>query len=252
MENLNLNKLRILFVSVLLVLALTIPAAAQRATATPTPNAPESTPEPAETEEPITLDLRALDEAGFTKEGLLELLLEAELIRDGGDFIFDESFITTGFDGTTVLREDSVSNYKNSAGGALLSFRPADEIAVCGFLTHGLADGAGIKQVILIGVTFFDSIIVGIQSEAIDGGRVQHEFELPEDVNFYNPNNLTYTLMDDHLTIFINGEAILQNFELGVFVADDAEEEGEPQEALFGAVLGMSCVMTEAWIYTFE
>lgn len=177
---------------------------------------------------------------------VVDAMRDADLIDGDGELLFEAEMTSTVLGGPYNISDDSVSTYPNSAGGALLSFRPGNETNhVCGFVTRVVIGEEGFDQLLFIGVDAFDVLLVSLVLE----DSAEDIAEVPSGVLFHNPTYLHYVLNDNLLTVFVNGEALIEALEVPL---PEPDSNGEVDPGGAGAVLEMSCVMTSAWIYGFE
>lgn len=162
------------------------------------------------------------------------------LISEGGELVFAEEWLVTAMNPGLSIDEDSASSHRNFVIAALISFRPEDGNAVCGLLARvTLGEDDDLASFVFVGVTPNDSLFV-LESGGDEEPRV---FEAETGVRFHDPQHLLAIVRDDHLTVFVNGEGVIENWPLERAVAAD--------DVLVGTNLESSCVMTSVWAYGF-
>jgi hypothetical protein len=181
---------------------------------------------------------------------VVDAMRDVGLIDGDGELLFEAEMTSTSLGGPVNIGEDSESTYPNSAGGALLSFRPGEETNnICGFITRVIADGDAFDQVLVISVDADDNLLItglGYVDESLEEAPLA---ELPSGVIFHNPTYFHYVLNDNLLTVFVNGEALIEDLEVPL---PEPDKDGLVAANAAGALLEFSCVMTSAWIYGFE
>lgn len=180
-----------------------------------------------------------------TPQSVLSELIALELVTDDGDSQAEVDFLSTAETGEFYLPEETESQYANVAGGALMSFRPAEENAICGFLVRGVLDEGELEQVLFIGVdTAYTGLILDYPS--FEDPEAPYVTQAETGISFYEPHYLTYVLRDGLLTVWVDGSPILADVEINISDPEQGESAGN-----IGAQLERSCVMTSFWAYGF-
>jgi hypothetical protein len=215
-------------------------AAQPRPQATPAPA--ESTPEAEENQAPVLTQLAVFQ--GPSIQDAIDEMIELGLVTEDGELLETNEMMSTSITGDFNLPDDSMNTYPNVAGGALVSFRPAEGSFACGFAIRFEAQGPTIQRVLFAGITPDNQVIV------LDdvGGPEEYFFDLPRDIDFYNPHFISYVFRDGLLTVWVDGEPVVTNLELA---PPAVNEDGEAPESQTGTILQNSCVMTSHWVYAF-
>lgn len=210
---------------------------------------PTSTPEDDDSDA-IVLDLdgRSADDPDVW----INVLSDEGFIDGDGELLFEAEMTSTSLGGPFNVSDDSESTYPNFAGGGLMSFRPEDqEDNLCGFVMRVIVnEDDDFDNLLFVGVDAFDYVLVlHFNADDPDADPLIAEAPAPDDVVFHQPQYLTYVLNDNLMTVFVNGESVLEDVEIDL---PEPDRRGEVDPALAGAVLEYSCVMTSAWTYGFE
>jgi hypothetical protein len=145
-----------------------------------------------------------------------------------------------------VLDDDTASNYPDFAGGAIVSFRPEADVNMCG-LTVRYSGAAGSEQALIVGLSGEDALFVLDAAPDTTGDPNVQFFD--HNQSFFNPQQLLYVLRNNRVTILINGEIIVDDIEVAL---PEPDARGRVPDGVAGAILEMSCVMTDAWAYGFR
>lgn len=175
-------------------------------------------------------------------EEIVEELVELELVTDEGEILFEEDEIEEGI-------FDFAEGYEGGAVvmGGWLSIELAeddDDYRFCTFVAQSTTDDAESDEGTML-ITGFDStgaLIVYEYDIADEDNTVFEAFDAGVDAD--DENHFLMVVQDDTLSVYVNGELVVEEFELEVSAGDD--------ELFTGFVVGEGCSMTNVWAYSFE
>jgi hypothetical protein len=175
-------------------------------------------------------------------EDIVDELIELGLVSDGGDFLFSEDEVD----------EDSQELPESYEGGrialgALISYERAEddeEYRICGFIAQATTDDMSDDEGTLM-ITGLDSdsafVTFELDIEDMEGSIFQSH---DSGVDVEDQNHLLVIIQEDTLSAYVNGELILEEWELDIAAGDD--------ELFAGYLADLGCTMTNVWGYTFE
>lgn len=174
-------------------------------------------------------------------DDIVDELIDLDLVGDDGDFIFEEDEIEED-------TEDLPESYEggNIAIGAVISYEQPDddEYYVCGFLAQSTTDDMNEEEgALLITALDRDGFLVTFDLDIadIEGSN----FEAHEaDFDIEDENHLLMLVENDEVAVYINGELVLEGWELDFSAGDD--------ERFAGFIADMGCTMTDVWAYAWE
>jgi hypothetical protein len=176
-----------------------------------------------------------------TGEDIVDELIELGLVADGGDLLFEEDEV--------IDATDLPESYEggNIALGALISWEAVEddeEYRYCALAaqtsTDDFANEEGTSLVVALGS---DNIgfIAEFDLEDSDNSLFA-DFEA--DIDVEDQNHLLMIVSGDELSVYVNGELVVEGFELDLTAGDD--------ELFAGFFSDLGCDMQSVWAYTFE
>ena len=179
-------------------------------------------------------------------ETLISILEAGGYVSGDGELIWTHDFMTTSVGGPFVLPEESESDYPNIAAGTIVSFRPDTDERICGLVAR-YNDAPGSEQFLLVGLDAdYNLIVIDAAPENASEPNINGE---ESDLSFFNPQQLIYVLRDNRVTVFINGEPVIEGLAVAL---TEPNARGIAPSGSAGAVLEFSCVMTDTWVYGFR
>jgi hypothetical protein len=175
-------------------------------------------------------------------EDIVAELIDLGLVSEDGDFLFEEDEL--------VDVGDLPESYEggNIAMGAWISWEEVDEeegdyffcVLIAQSSTDDINDESGTALVTGIGS---DSLIVAAEFDFEDSDNSIFE-TLDAGIDVEDENHFLAIVSDDALSIFINGEQVLEGWELDLTAGDD--------EFSVGYLADLGCTLTDVWAYSFE
>jgi hypothetical protein len=174
-------------------------------------------------------------------EDIVAELVELELVADDGDFLFEEDEV--------VDATDLPESYEGGdiAMGAWISWEAVDddeEYRFCTLVAQSSTDDLSEEEgtALVVGIGNDNLVLVAeFDLENFDDSIIE-TFEA--DVDVEDENHFLAIVSDDELSIFVNGEAVVEGWELDLTAGDD--------EFSTGFISDLGCTMTNVWAYTFE
>lgn len=200
---------------------------------------------PSPSDDEIVLSLDLTGDVESQSEVVIEALQDIDLIGTTGELLHSEEVLTTALTGElAVFNETRTREYSDFVIAALISYRPASDFGLCGFLSHmqGNPGSQDAAPLVYVGANEAYRLTV------LQSGDVEEEFEIyesDEEYDFYSPHHLIMVVRDGQLTVFIDGVSELRDVEL-LYLPDAGERVSA------GAALDNSCVMTDYWVYGVE
>jgi len=175
-------------------------------------------------------------------EDIVAELVDLELVSDDGDFLFEEDEIDEGI-------FDFAEGYEGGklAMGAWLSIEAAEDdedYRFCTLVAQSTIDDPEEEEGTML-ITGFDStgFLVVYEYDVEDNDNSVFEVFDPG-VDTEDENHFLMIVQDDELNVYVNGELIVEGWELDTAAGDD--------ELFTGFVVGDGCSMTNVWAYSFE
>jgi hypothetical protein len=194
--------------------------------------------------DPVSGDGETIESAtdeDSTGEEIVDELIDLDLVEDGGDFLFEEDEI--------VDETDLPETYEggNIAMGALISWEAVDddeEYRFCTLIAQSSSDDFSDEEGTALVVGFgSDSLVLAAEFDLEDfDNSIIETFETEIDVE--DQNHLLMIVSDDELSVYVNGELVVEGWELDLTAGDD--------EFFTGYISDLGCEMQSVWSYTFE
>ena len=167
------------------------------------------------------------------------------LISGEGTLLFEEDMLVSALNATEMPETYEGGNIVMSA---LVSWRRVEgddgEYYVCGLIAQSPTDDLDATKGALLIVAFdSDSDVAMVELDLANFDNSVFDYAEP-DINIHDPQHILMIVQDDVLTVFVNGEMVVEGNELELATGDD--------EFFAGYVLDNGCVMTGVWAYTFE
>jgi hypothetical protein len=174
-------------------------------------------------------------------EDIVAELVELELVADDGDFLFEEDEV--------VDATDLPESYEGGdiAMGAWISWEAVDddeEYRFCTLVAQSSTDDLSEEEgtALVVGIGNDNLVLVAeFDLENFDDSIIE-TFEA--DVDVEDENHFLAIVSDDELSIFVNGEAVVEGWELDLTAGDE--------EFSTGFISDLGCTMTNVWAYSFE
>jgi hypothetical protein len=146
----------------------------------------------------------------------------------------------------------SEATYINYVFGALVSVRTDRDgnVGGCTFITRGRLDSNGTPEQLVGAVITSDNQIIAI--ELLNDGSTPNTLEVqyPHDgeESFYNPKYVIVLVHENTLTLWVDGEVYVDQWELQEVLPDENQYE---ENVLSTVNPERGCVMTGIWGYGF-
>ncbi len=170
-------------------------------------------------------------------------LRRLDLVPAGGEAVFGEDMRIYGLQPGLYIDPDSSSEYQDFAMAALISLRviQPDDLVLCGLMTRVTQTKAdNLNTFLVVAATESNTILVMNRYTPAADPFVYETG--PVAANFHDPQHLLYIVRDNELTVFVNGEAVIEALPLPIMPPST-----EP--VLAGVNLDRDCVMTGIWAY---
>jgi hypothetical protein len=187
---------------------------------------------------PVLTDYATGDTEDEGADAIAELE-RLELIPEGGTLLLNEPLLFSALESGILVDEESASEYSEFVMAGLISLRPIEEgdFVFCGLITFVTGNTDDPSAFLMVGPTSEDEIIV-LESHASD--PEPHFIRRESPVDFYAPNHVLYIIRDQKVTVFVNGEALIENWPISF----------EPEQTVYtGTNMERGCVMTGVWTY---
>jgi hypothetical protein len=176
-----------------------------------------------------------------TGEDIVDELVELELVADGGDFIIEEDEVVDETDLPETYEGGSI------AMGATISWEAVDddeEYRFCTLIAQSSSDDFSAEEGTALVVGFgSDSLVLAAEFDLEDfDNSIIETFEA--DIDVEDQNHLLMIVSGDELSVYVNGELVVEGFELDLTAGDD--------EFFTGYISDLGCTMENVWAYTFE
>jgi hypothetical protein len=177
-----------------------------------------------------------------TGEDIVGELIDLDLVSDDGDFLFEEDEIE---EGTFDFAEGYEGGKVAIAGWLSIEAAEDDEdYRFCTFVAQSTTDDAEAEEGTML-ISGFDST----------GFLLVYEYDIEDEDNSsfesFDPNvdtedeaHVLVIIQDDELSAYVNGELIVEGWELDTTAGD--------HERFTGFIVGDGCSMTNVWAYTFD
>lgn len=184
-------------------------------------------------------------------EEAIATLAEHGFIATGGRRVLAEDMLMSAFDEGANFDLDSEHPAGDFVIAGTISWRVMQEgdFVVCGLLsriTELDTDSLFDSDFLMVAPTSDDMVLIAENEGRAEEPRIVLE-ESP--VDFTVPHHLLYIVRDQTLTIFVDGELLLENLSL-TLPTDDNDPRYETVYA--GTLLTTSCVMTNVWAYAVD
>lgn len=186
----------------------------------------------------------ALGSVFGTAEEQITELIELGLVSDDGSLLFAEDMLGMQEDDTAI---NQAYDSENIAMGALISWRAVgddSEYRICGLVAESDADSFSDSRGDMLVVGFdSDNDVATLEFDIANGDNSTYDYTR-SGVDIYDPQHLLFIVNDDRLTVYVNGEIVVEDWELTITTDN---------KSLFaGYVLDLGCVMTDVWAYSFD
>ncbi|MBL8155424.1 MAG: hypothetical protein JNM70_14665 [Anaerolineae bacterium] len=173
---------------------------------------------------------------------IIDGLRGEEIIPSGGELLISEDFLASGSEGLFELFENARYTGTDFVVAADISFRPFEGVPpYCGLLTRVEPDGRGTDGPgLFIGWDADSQVVLYDNDDPPPRGDLI--LEQKTSVDIFTPHRLIAVLVDGELTVFVDGESIIEgeNLRLPRLTED---------ETFFGVSMNPSCVMTGVWVW---
>jgi hypothetical protein len=162
-----------------------------------------------------------------------------DLIPEEGTLLLNEPMLFSALESGLIVYEESASEYSEFVMAGLISLRPLNEgdFVFCGLTTFLSGDKDDPSGFLMVGPTSEDEIVV-LESHA--SSDEPHFIRRESPVDFYSPNHVLYIVRNQQVTVFVNGEAIIEHWPISF----------EPEQTVYaGTNMEPGCVMTSVWAY---
>jgi hypothetical protein len=177
-----------------------------------------------------------------TGEDIVDELIDLGLVGDDGDFLFEEDEVIDD----TQLPESYEGG--NIALGALISWEAVEDdeedYRYCALAaqtsTDDYANEEGTSLIVALGSDNL-GLIAEFDLEDSDNSLFG---DFDADIDVEDQNHLLMIVSDDELSVFVNGEQVVEGWELDITAGDD--------ELFAGFFSDLGCDMQNVWAYTFD
>lgn len=174
--------------------------------------------------------------------GIIDTLRERELVPSGGELLISQDMLASGSEGLFELFEDAPYAGTDFVLAADISFRPFEGVPpYCGLLTRVEPSGRGTDGPgLFIGWDADSQVVLYDNDDPPPKGDLILEEKTSVDI--FTPHRLIAVLVDGELTVFVDGESIIEQEKLKL-------PRLTKDETLFGVSMNPSCVMTSVWMW---
>jgi hypothetical protein len=168
------------------------------------------------------------------------------LVSEGGEVIYDHDILMSGMQEGFTIDPNSASGYDSVAMAGRISLRPLQEgaFAICGLVSRASGSASDdLSDFLIVGPTA-DGRMIALENDASADER--HLIERESPVDFHDPQHVLYIVREKRLTVFVNGEALIEDWPLRL---PDEGDDVSYETLYIGANLDPGCVMTGVWAY---
>lgn len=175
-------------------------------------------------------------------EDIVEELVELGLVEDGGDFLFEAD----------ELEEGSFEFVESYEGGRIvmggwLSMEAGEDdedLRFCTFVAQSTTDDPEDNEgtMFIAGLHSIDAVLF-YEFDLEDPDNSVFEY-FDHNTDMEDENHFLLIVQDDEASAYINGELVVEGWELDITAGDD--------ERFTGFVVNEGCTMNNVWAYSFE
>ncbi|MBZ0302549.1 MAG: hypothetical protein K8J31_22580, partial [Anaerolineae bacterium] len=169
-----------------------------------------------------------------------------DLIPPGGALLYNQSVLIGAVQDGLIFNPDSAWDQVDVVMAGRISLRPKEDadFAICGLVSRTTGPATDVLSDFLIVGPTSDGRIVALENDASANER--HLIERASPVDFHDPQHILYLVRQNRLTVFVNGEALIEDWPLQLPGPDDATLY---ETVRVGTQLDPGCVMTGVWAY---